>query len=136
MPSETNTTAGLFFEAGRIIRRGIDRDKAPLSITQFEAVRFIDERQTPSMRDLALHLHITAPSTTSLTQELVRAGYVERASDPQDRRQIRLAVTGKGARALESTVMRRKAVLKRILLRLSRRDHQDLRRIFLKIIKE
>jgi DNA-binding MarR family transcriptional regulator len=136
MMNEMDTSVGLFFEAGRIIRRGLDRDKAPLSHTQMEATRFVYERRTPSMRDLAVHLHIAAPSATSVVQELVAAGYARRASDPKDRRQVRLAITDKGVSALERTTLRRKAVLKKVLSHLSPRDHQDLQRILLKITKK
>lgn len=129
MANDVDTTVGLFFEAGRAIRRTIEQGKAPLSQAQLEALRFVHEASLPSMRDVARYLHITAPSATALMQELVRKELVRRIPNPADRREVRLGTTSKGARVLQHTTALRKKALRSIFMTLSARDHKDLQRI-------
>ena len=96
MANELDTTVGLFFEAGRKIKRCIDRERGPLSLTQSEVLRFVEEHKSPTMRDIAQHLQITAPSATSLIAEMVAQAYLTRKNNPQDRREVHLLLTTVG----------------------------------------
>ena len=49
-----------------------------------------------TMGRLARSLQVRMPTMTGIVHRLVRAGYVQRASDPEDRRQVVVQLTAKG----------------------------------------
>ena len=53
----------------------------PFSLAHIEVLRFVHENKNPTMRDLADYLHVTAPSTSALVDELVGKGYFLRHED-------------------------------------------------------
>lgn len=72
----------------------------------------LDARGPARVSELAEALGVSAPAVTGLANELEKAGYVERATDPEDRRATRLALTraGRGLVAEVRERRRRKAV--------------------------
>lgn len=130
---ETNATISLFLEAGRLIRSRMDRSM-PLPFAQCELLRLVSEKDSPTMRDIARYFKIAAPSATSLVDELVRAGQLQRVRDAHDRRQVRVALTRKGREALKEVTARRKKVLAGIIAPLSIKDRGDFDRILSKIL--
>jgi DNA-binding MarR family transcriptional regulator len=54
-----------------------------------------------TMRQLARDLDVSESSTTAVTDRLVRQGLVERQSDPNDRRVVRLALSSVGSDLVE-----------------------------------
>ena len=48
------------------------------------------------MKTLAAHLHVTPPSATSMTEGLVKKGWLARETDAKDRRVVRVLVTPQG----------------------------------------
>ena len=72
---------------------------APLGLTpaQERALRMITRSpEPPRMTELADHLGIVPRSVTTVIVALERAGLVRREIDPQNRRAIRLHLTGRG----------------------------------------
>lgn len=64
--------------------------------------RFRDEQPGGlRMNALSRYLMVTGGNVTSLTDELVKSGYVTRQVDPEDRRSFRIALTARGKRAFE-----------------------------------
>jgi DNA-binding MarR family transcriptional regulator len=124
------------FELGRILRSrmrvslGIDCPSLP----QLEVLEFVRDEETPTMRDIAGFLKVTAPSATSLVEELVAQGLMTRAPNPRDRREVRLALTGKGKSTLSRTTKRRNRVLASVLAPLGGRDKEEFDRLLKKII--
>ena len=116
------------------MRHRIAQAHMPLPLTQFEALRFIDEHPGASMREVAAHLHITAPSATATIQALVADAYIARTAHAQDRRSITLHTTPKGARAVGTAVAERKKILAEVLSPLSAQDHAALSRILTTIL--
>jgi len=132
--TKTNAaTLALFLKTGRIIRARMER-VLPLSFGQCEALRLVGEREGLAMRDIARHFKITAPSATSLVQELVRGGCLARRAGTRDRRQVHLALTRKGSAALRLAEARRTKVLSDVLRVLTERDRRQLNTILEKII--
>jgi DNA-binding MarR family transcriptional regulator len=127
-----DTTVDLFLEAGRMIKKRITEDHLPFA--QVEVLRFVHEEGSPTMRAIASYLHIAAPSATALVNQLVDGGYLRRVSDEHDRRQVRLSLTPKAKKALESIMQKRKKVFRAVLAGLSAQDHQDLQRILHRMI--
>src|SRR4051812_38758898 len=52
---------------------------------------------------LARHLGIGSPSLSAQLQRLEKSGYVRRKSDPEDRRNVEIRLTARGAEAMATT---------------------------------
>jgi uncharacterized protein YeaO (DUF488 family)/DNA-binding MarR family transcriptional regulator len=65
------------------------------------AVRGHDDPRGPTISDVSGYLLLKHHSTVELAQRVGSLGLVERVPDPDDRRVVRLRLTGKGAAALE-----------------------------------
>jgi Transcriptional regulators len=118
----------MIFTTSRLIRErtGNQEKIDPFSILQLETLRYVDEKENPSMRELADYLYITAPSATSLIDTLVKSKRLLRIHDKDDRRLVRFAVTPKGKEAL---VVGFKKITKRmqaVLINLSEKERVDL----------
>lgn len=74
---------------------------ADLSPSQYRVLGFLDERSTVSS-DLAERLAVRPPSVTAVVDGLVSRGLVERRTVVADRRQVALALTTAGRRALDT----------------------------------
>lgn len=101
-PDDISNALSLFFAVRGVMRTRLAQGKKldPSAWLRLETMRFISEHDGPSMRSLAAHLSITAPSATSLVSGLVRDGLVAREIDARDRRASRLVLTAKGKAAL------------------------------------
>ena len=103
--------ADLVAAAARRIRLHANRDLGPLGITwgQVRALRTLARCDgAVRMSDLADRLGIARRSTTSVVDELVGRGLVERRADPDDRRAVEVAVTPAGTRLLDQLRARRR----------------------------
>jgi DNA-binding MarR family transcriptional regulator len=127
----------LMFEVGRIMRHAmVARDSMPLSLSSGETLRFIEERGSPTMRDIAAYLRISAPSATGIVEELAAERYIVRKPDAKDRRIVRLALSGKGRALLARTTRIRTKALKGLTKPLSARDRKEFIRLLSKIVSE
>ena len=59
----------------------------------------IPDRETISMNDLSLKMKLASSTMTRLVDQLVQKGLVDRQPDVEDRRVVRVRLTGQGARA-------------------------------------
>jgi DNA-binding MarR family transcriptional regulator len=86
----------------RSIRHEMRSHRAPdLSVPQFRALVFLDHHEGSSLSDVAVHLGLTAPSTSVMVNGLVSRDLVARRTDPTDRRRVTLALTPPGREAME-----------------------------------
>ena len=106
----------------------------PATLVQLQALHYISGAKSPTMREVARHLHITPPSATSLINTLVRTGLSARAPDSKDRRVIRLAVTPKGERAMARGFEKMKGGMRRVFSRLNEDEQRRLIQILEKIL--
>jgi DNA-binding MarR family transcriptional regulator len=79
------------------------------------------------MSELAERLRVARRSATSLVDELVERGLVERLADPSDRRAVTVAVTAAGAAVLERLAERRREAASDLASALDRRELRTLR---------
>jgi DNA-binding MarR family transcriptional regulator len=81
-----------------VVAAGVPVDRAAVPL-----LRALAEHEGP-MRpgELAVRLAVEAPHVTRQLQRLERAGYVERVPDPDDRRCLRVGLSGSGVAAVES----------------------------------
>ena len=71
------------------VKRGVTQ-------TQFLVLIAIHASGRCPMGTLARNMHVQMPTATGIVNRLVRAGYVRRTPDPEDRRQVLVHVTDKG----------------------------------------
>ena len=86
-----------------IMRRLMGGRPAPtalraLTLPQFGALKTITFRPSCTMGELAKALGVTLGAATGLVDRLIQQGLVERVSDPEDRRLVRVRLTAKGRR--------------------------------------
>jgi len=127
----------MIFAVSRLIReRAKDREKIdPFSFLRLETLRYVAEKDNPSMKDVADYLCVTPPSATSLINSLVEAGQIERIYDKDDRRFVRLAVTQKGKTALASGFKKITTRMRRLLSNLNAKERSDLFKILEKFAR-
>lgn len=130
----------LFFNTGRLIKEHSCNNKNtdPVSIhghhfsmLRIEVVQFI-EAEKPTMKRIAEYLHIKAPSATSLIDGLVKAGYIKRTTDPNDRRIVQMIITDKGKVFLKDGLKQMTNKLKEVLLKLKQEQINN----FIQIMEE
>lgn len=84
----------------RILRPHLRPGQKPadleLTLGQLDCLRAISRLETPSMSDLSRELQLPPSSVTGIVDRLVTLGKVQRESDPEDRRVVRVALTAKG----------------------------------------
>jgi len=80
---------------------------------------------------------LSSPGTlTSVVNTLAGEGYVERRSDPADRRVVRLHVTGKGRHACEEYAARAGPAWRNAFDFVSQEDEAVVRRFFVQMIEQ
>ncbi len=97
-PKQINSPVQLLSALKRFVHDVIERDigKQNVSMLHGQILRFVVEKKSVTMKDLAQHLSITPPSATSITESLVKKGWLERETDKVDRRVVRIHVTTAG----------------------------------------
>jgi DNA-binding MarR family transcriptional regulator len=77
-----------------------DHRPVELSMLHLGTLYYVAEHQQPLMSEIAKHLCIKRPSATSLVNGLVASGYLQRLTDRNDRRSVRLDLTPQGKKTL------------------------------------
>ena len=73
-----------------------------LTFQQYNVLRIIDGEEAMPQAEIARRLLVSAPVVTRLAATLVESGYVQRGTDPADRRTVRLSLTLKGRRKVRA----------------------------------
>jgi transcriptional regulator, MarR family len=77
------------------IFKGVDRQKDPLTITESFCLEVIYSLNQPTVSELSRYLGISQPNTTYKVNELIQKGYIEKKTDPLDKRRVLLYPTEK-----------------------------------------
>jgi DNA-binding MarR family transcriptional regulator len=85
-----------------------------LTLAKYRVLFLLDEGTLRSA-ELAILARVGAPTVTSLTESLARAGLVERRAARADRRGVRFRITAAGRAALERTERELASELERLL---------------------
>ena len=93
-----------------------------LTPTKLSALASVNRLGPVSLGDLAVVERVSAPSITRTVDALVAASLATRASDPSDRRLVRVAITAAGVRLLENSRRRKDALLAQRIALLGARD--------------
>ncbi len=126
----------LMFTTRRLMHERIsgDKTKSGFSLLQFIALKYIREKR-PLMKELADFLSITPPSATSLIDTLIKAGLINRQSDPDDRRIVRIGITKKGEAYIKRGIDKASEHMRESLKKLSVKEQDELINILNKIIQ-
>ena len=96
---------------------------------------YIRDHEGPSMRAIAEHLSITAPSATSLVSVLIKSGLAKRTRDLRDARASRMYLTKKGEKFLVATQIKGRTVLAEVFAPLTPRELVVLNRLLEKVLR-
>lgn len=139
MPTDKKTTqlAEVIFKASRMMREhmGFKSEVGNLSMLQLQALIFIKQHPSAHMREIANNFKIELPSATSLVDTLSKASLVERESDSNDRRVVKIILTEQGKALLKKAVKMRTKKIATVLSYLSTEDKNDLLRIMQKLLE-
>jgi DNA-binding MarR family transcriptional regulator len=103
------------------------------TLSQLEVLNFVVEKKNPTMKDIAAHMRITAPSATTLVEYLYAQKLVVRKPDPHDRRGVRIFPTSKTLHLFSKFKKVKTTAFKEILRPLSAADRNELTAIFNKL---
>ena len=107
--------------------------KLKITMPQFITLELLERLGVSKMTHLARSLNVTTAAMTGTVDRLVRDGYVKRASDPKDRRIVRISLTGKGSRTVREITERRRGMILHIFGKVSERDRADYLRVLTNI---
>ena len=133
---EKASTLSRFFAISRHIRSKMARF-IPQSCTsgQIELLSLLSQKKLLTMREIARHFKITAPTATVLVNEMVKAGYIERRSNASDRRQVRISLSAKGEKISKTIAQKKAEVFEELFKSLSPKERAELDHILDTIIK-
>ncbi|MGA2912727.1 MAG: MarR family transcriptional regulator [Methanoregula sp.] len=107
MTVDREESARTLLEVVPIIMQGIrfemrKRRLLDLTVPQFRVLAFVKRNEGSSLWEVANHVGLTPPSMSRLVDGLIARGLMARKEDPDDRRRVRLTVTGRGRAILET----------------------------------
>lgn len=130
-PSGEQVASGILEVLGplrRLLRRAV-RLRAPvtpLPTAQVELLRVVEEHPRIAVRDAASVLRLAANSVSTLVNQLVEAGLLERGKDPDDRRSASLVLTPRATDRFELWRDRRQEVLSAAVAELTPEDRERI----------
>ncbi len=100
--------------------------ESPLSMPQVAMLNWVARSPGCGVRDLAKGLHVTPPTVSVGIRRLVRDGWLEQRSDPDDRRSRPIFLTEKGVELSETIREHRTQMLKLFLSGLAMDEQEQL----------
>ncbi|WP_051250731.1 MarR family winged helix-turn-helix transcriptional regulator [Paenibacillus harenae] len=79
-----------------------------------------------TISEISRTLQVTSPTVTQMVNSLIASGYVERSSDPNDRRITEIRLTEKGDKLAQKAVMRYHELFKGIIDELDKERSDQL----------
>ncbi len=99
-----------------------------ITMSQLQALRYLQRNEQRLMSDLAEGLTISYPAATKTVERLVKKGLVMREGDPTDRRVVRVKLTGKGMELVQQVNNELGRRLTAVLARMQEGDRDALLR--------
>ena len=108
MTVDRETSARNLLDVVPLIMQGIrsemrNRRSFDLTVPQFRVLAFVNRNEGSSLWEVSNHMGLTPPTMSRLVDGLLARGLMARKDDPDDRRRVRLTVTGRGQGILETT---------------------------------
>jgi DNA-binding MarR family transcriptional regulator len=120
-----------FWEVARQVRQMSMRALAPWDITpsHARALRVLTRHGEIRLSELSDHLRIAPRTATEVVDALQERGFVQRQTDPDDRRATLVSLTDEGKRVSDAIRSTRAAEAERVFGALSAADRAHLSRI-------
>jgi DNA-binding MarR family transcriptional regulator len=106
--------------------RSVASVRRDLTLPQLRILVVLDERGPTHLSDVADRLAVNPSSASRACGRLVRAGLVDRRSDPEDRRRIWLRLSPAGRRLVHRILTVRERLLADIVSRMDAADRERL----------
>lgn len=110
----------------KVVRQAFDID---VSTPELFVLSYLPPEREPNMSEIGRALSIDFSTLTRLIDKLVNKSLVERRSDPQDRRVVRVTLTERGKEIILGVEKEKKRRIVSILRRLSEEEIESLLRI-------
>ena len=107
--------------------------KVKLTMPQVIVLNMLARHGESKMTDLAHFINVTTAAMTGVVDRLVRDGYVKRASDPKDRRIIRIGLTARGSGLVDDIAAERKRMITRVFGMISQAERDNYLKILMHI---
>jgi len=118
---------------GMVKKEGDFIHKGGLTIAQMLALHLLDEKGLLKMKEIASELNISLPAATGLIDRLHKIGMIKREYDESDRRIIRIKLTPKGKKSLDTVSDSKRRVTENIFSKLTEKERQDYLAILRKV---
>lgn len=99
-----------------------------ITTPQFLALVVLKDKPGITMGELCERLFLACSTATDLIDRMEKNGYLERNRDPEDRRVIRLSITGKGKDIISQVINARRRYVESILAQLTQEEIDQLER--------
>lgn len=136
-PEDVARVASLFFAVRGLVRTKLAQGKKldPYAWLRIETMIHIRDNSGLSMRAIAEHLSITAPSATSLVSSLIKGSLVRRERNKKDARASCIHLTKKGEKLLAMTQTKGRKVLGDVFAPLSPKELTTLNHFLERVLK-
>ncbi len=105
------------------------------TIMQYSALMFLKSNKSATVGELASQLKLSKSSATQLIERLVKASWVDRINDQDDRRIVRIAITSAGEQRIVDLKKRFMEKMGKILSKIPDEDLKELIRIHTNLIE-
>ena len=106
-----------------------DFHKIKITLPQCFVLEYLNKSGQSKMGDVAKFLNVSTAALTQVVDRLVRDGYVQRGRDASDRRIIKVKITAKGSKIVNSIMGKRKEMVMRIFGIVSAEEREQYLRI-------
>ncbi len=103
------------------------RKEFSITLPQFDVLAELEHMAQPlNMTELSTQLMVSNGNVTGVVDRLVREGYVQRTTSPDDRRAQLIELTGKGLRTFQALATQHEAWISNLFSGLSGADMDEL----------
>jgi len=99
--------------------------KMKITVPQLFVMDVLNREEELKMTDLARSMHVTTAAMTGLVERLVRDGYVAREHDLKDRRIVKINLTAKGKKVINTVVEEKRKATMKIFGMISQKERED-----------
>ncbi len=123
-----------FMKTMRIIHRALPKNifdtESDITPLQLEALLYLHTHPKSTVSALGKYLQLSSSGTAQFTDRLVRAGFIKRENNPQDRRSVILSLTPKGNKVFSQLHKVHMEKMKELVTLMPEKDIKELSRIF------
>lgn len=123
----------LLHRFSRKVKQEMNQLDQELTMSDFLVLKYIREKGTINVSDIAKHLQVSLSHVTNISDRLIAKGLIDRVRSVEDRRVVVLTLLPEGERIALEIQKRRKEYLEQLLEKVSDEELKLLIQIFTKI---